>query len=166
MVATASGCGVQLKDYATLLADDAVYAARAAALAARVRDPLELCAPTAYAGRFALPRALRVVVQTPCTLQHGQRLGGRIEAVLEAVGCTVQPAREAHLCCGSAGVYAVLHPDTGGALRTRKLGHLMAQQPDVIVTANIGCQTHLGAAAPVAVRHWLELLADYLPASG
>jgi len=125
-----------------------------------VRDPVELIAPDAYAGRFDAAGVGRVAVQTPCTLQHGQRLGGLIEAILGRAGFDVVPIEDAHLCCGSAGTYSLLHAQTATALRQRKLDCLLRATPAVVVTANIGCQMHLAAAAPVPVRHWLELLAD------
>ena len=160
VMATSSGCGVHLKDYARVLADDPTYAERARTLEALVRDPVELIAPDAYAGRFDAAGVGRVAVQTPCTLQHGQRLGGLIEAILGRAGFDVVPIEDAHLCCGSAGTYSLLHAQTATALRQRKLDCLLRATPAVVVTANIGCQMHLAAAAPVPVRHWLELLAD------
>ena len=105
---------------------------------------------------------MRVAVQTPCTLQHGQRLAGRLERLLTTLGWELTRTAESHLCCGSAGAYSVMHPATAAELRTRKLGHLLAEQPDVIVTANVGCQLHLSATAPVPVLHWLELVAEHI----
>jgi glycolate oxidase iron-sulfur subunit len=71
-------------------------------------------------------------------------------------------ANESHLCCGSAGTYSVLNPDIAYALRDRKLGHLKELQPEVIVSANIGCITHLQSGTATPVRHWVELLDDAL----
>jgi glycolate oxidase iron-sulfur subunit len=101
-------------------------------------------------------------VQTPCSLQHGQRLGGRIEPLLRDLGWDVLSTDEGHLCCGSAGSYSVLQPAMAGDLRVRKLGKLMHSHPQEIVTANIGCQLHLSASATVPVHHWLEVLAAAL----
>ena len=95
----------------------------------------------------------------PCTLQHGQKLRGGVEAHLGALGFDVQVARsESHLCCGSAGTYSVLQPDLAYPLRDRKLGHLQALQPQTIVSANIGCITHLQSGTGTPVRHWVEVL--------
>ena len=69
---------------------------------------------------------------------------------------------ESHLCCGSAGTYSVLNPDLSHQLRDRKLGHLGELQPDVIVSANIGCITHLQSGTPAPVRHWVEVLDEHL----
>jgi glycolate oxidase iron-sulfur subunit len=65
---------------------------------------------------------------------------------------------DAHLCCGSAGTYSLLHPEISRELRGRKLGALLAGRPDVIATANIGCLSHLQGGTATAVRHWIELL--------
>ncbi|MEQ8660078.1 MAG: glycolate oxidase subunit GlcF [Gammaproteobacteria bacterium] len=165
VMASSSGCGVQLKSYARLLADEPGYAARAQAIEARVRDPLELVDGERLAALVDAGDTGAVAVQAPCTLQHGQRLGGRLEALLRQLGFTLAPVAEAHLCCGSAGSYSLFHAATARALRERKLGHLLAAAPAVVVTANIGCQSHLAATAPVPVRHWLELVAARLVAT-
>ena len=95
----------------------------------------------------------------PCTLQHGQQLKGGVEQHLNALGFNIQTAlNEPHLCCGSAGTYSVLNPELAYQLRDRKLDHLSALQPKVIVSANIGCITHLQSGTETPVRHWVELL--------
>lgn len=159
IVSTASGCGVMLKDYGVVLGDDLGYADKAARLAGLVRDigevlaredlsPLQPVAPVPLA------------FQSPCTLQHGQRLGGVVEALLARLGFRLLPVADAHLCCGSAGTYSVLQPELATRLRDAKLAALQASGAGQIVTANIGCLTHLCSAATLPVRHWLELLAD------
>lgn len=165
VMATASGCGMQLRAYAEILADDPAYADKARRMVALVRDPLELVDAARLAGQVE-GGGERIAVQTPCTLQHGQRLNGRIEQLLAALGWQVLPAAEGHLCCGSAGAYSVLEPEMSRGLRTRKLDNLMSAGPTQIVTANIGCQLHLAAEAPVPVRHWLEVLAAALTPRG
>jgi glycolate oxidase iron-sulfur subunit len=86
-----------------------------------------------------------------------------VEQHLAAFGFKVQVARsESHLCCGSAGTYSVLNPDLSHQLRDRKLGHLGELEPDVIVSANIGCITHLQSGTPTPVRHWVEVLDEHL----
>jgi glycolate oxidase iron-sulfur subunit len=161
IVATASGCGVMLKDYGILLKDDSKYADRAQRIAALVRDPVELIA--AEWKRLAPLVAMdhgpqRVALHTPCTLQHGQRLGGRIEEILEALGLELTPVADGHLCCGSAGTYSILQPALANELRANKLHALEADSPDLIVTANIGCLVHLAAGTQRPVQHWVELL--------
>ena len=89
---------------------------------------------------------------------------------LPQLGFKLQPAaQEAHLCCGSAGTYSVLQPALSTQLRERKLGHLLgesaSERPAAVLSANIGCITHLQAGTEVPVRHWVELLDEALIAS-
>jgi glycolate oxidase iron-sulfur subunit len=109
----------------------------------------------------------QIAFHPPCTLQHGQQLRGGVEQHLGALGFNVKTAScEAHLCCGSAGTYSVLQPKIAYALRDRKLGNLNEMKPEVIVSANIGCITHLQSGTATPVRHWVEVLDEALsPAS-
>jgi len=107
-------------------------------------------------------RSVKVAVQTPCSMQHGLKLTGRIEDVLQAAGFTIIPVKDGHLCCGSAGSYSLLQPRLADELLRRKVRALESGDPDVIVTANIGCQMHLGNGSDIPVMHWVELMADHL----
>jgi glycolate oxidase iron-sulfur subunit len=99
------------------------------------------------------------VFHPPCTLQHGQKLRGGVEQHLAALGFDLRLAsNEAHLCCGSAGTYSVLNPEIAYQLRDRKLGNLQPRADEVIISANIGCITHLQSGTPTPVRHWVEVL--------
>ena len=106
----------------------------------------------------------KIAYHPPCTLQHGQKLTGGVEMLLTDAGFELAAVAEKHLCCGSAGTYSILQPEIAGALKTRKLGHLQAGAPEMIVTANIGCLTHLQSGTSIPVRHWVELLDDALAA--
>ena len=170
IVMTASGCGVMVKDYGWLLRNDPHYADRATRISAATRDISEIL----VAERDALkpltthPSPLtpkRIAYHPPCTLQHGQKLTGGVEALLTDAGFELTPVAEKHLCCGSAGTYSILQPEIAGALKIRKLGHLQAGAPELIATANIGCLTHLQSGSPIPVRHWVELLDAALAAS-
>jgi glycolate oxidase iron-sulfur subunit len=99
-----------------------------------------------------------VAFQSPCTLQHGQKLGGVVESLLLRAGCELTPVADAHLCCGSAGTYSLLQPALSHRLRDDKLGALECGQPEFIATANIGCLNHLQAKSDIPVLHWIELL--------
>jgi glycolate oxidase iron-sulfur subunit len=161
IVATASGCGVQLKAYGELLRDDPAYATRAERIAALVRDPVQIVAAhwKQLARLVAMDRgAERVALHTPCSLQHGLHLGAQVDEILEALGMELTPVRDAHLCCGSAGTYALLQPGLAETLRANKLAALEADEPDLIATANIGCLVHLAAGTQRPVRHWIEIL--------
>jgi glycolate oxidase iron-sulfur subunit len=161
VVSSASACGLMVKDYGRLLAGDGAYAARAKRVSAATRDLAEIVEPgDLHRAGCQAGSGPRVAWQSPCTLQHGQRITGRIEALLEAAGCTLAPTSEVTLCCGSAGTYSILQPALSGELRARKIAALTGGDPEVIATANIGCLEHLRAASPVPVRHWIEIVAD------
>jgi len=159
IVMTASGCGVQVKDYGYYLRNDAAYAAKAQRVSAVVRDISEILRDEALSKLKASP-GTKVAFQSPCTLQHGQKLGGVVEDILQRAGFTLLPVSDSHLCCGSAGTYSILHPILSRRLRRNKLSALTSARPDVIATANIGCLTHLQSGTGTPVRHWIELLAD------
>ena len=163
LIMTASGCGVQVRDYGHLLRDDARYAGKAGRVAAMCRDISEVL----VAEREAIAALLRptssevpeaIAFHSPCTLQHGQQLRGGAESLLKLAGYELKPVRDAHLCCGSAGTYSLLQPELSVRLRDNKLQALMVGKPSQIATANVGCQCHLGGASKVPVRHWIELL--------
>jgi glycolate oxidase iron-sulfur subunit len=164
IVMNASGCGVMVKDYGHVLADDAIYAAKAKRVSELTMDLSELLpallpelAQTLTVGG-ALPT---LAYHPPCTLQHGQQLKGGVEKHLRQLGFQVQVSPlESHLCCGSAGTYSVLNPDIAYTLRDRKLNALPSA--DVIISANVGCITHLQSGSSIPVRHWVEVLDDAL----
>ncbi|MEA3642735.1 MAG: heterodisulfide reductase-related iron-sulfur binding cluster [Lamprobacter sp.] len=157
---TASGCGALVKDYAWHLRDDPVYAEKAARVSALARDLSELISAEDLArlpSPFARDLPRRIAFHPPCTLQHGQGLMGRVEALLTSVGFELTPVRDAHSCCGSAGTYSILQAELSKRLQADRLEALQAGAPALIATANVGCQTHLAAAADRPVLHWIEL---------
>ena len=154
IVSSASGCGVTLKDYGRLVDEAAAHS-----FAKRVRDAAEVLAAFDFRKRAVNGREAQTVAwHPPCTLQHGQRVTGVVEGLLRKTGYRLVPVADAHLCCGSAGSYSLLQPELAGELKARKAAALMGHGPDVVATANIGCQTHLADAVDVPVVHWLELL--------
>lgn len=164
IVTTASGCGVMVKDYGHLLRDDADYAVKAARVSALAKDLSEIVAPLQQrivAQRRKLP-ARRVAWHSPCSLQHGQRVRGEVESLLRACDVELVPVSENHLCCGSAGTYSILQPALSQALRDRKLTNLQAAKPELILSANIGCITHMQSGTATPVRHWIEFIDDAL----
>jgi glycolate oxidase iron-sulfur subunit len=100
----------------------------------------------------------KVAFHCPCTLQHALQLTGVVEQVLEKAGVNLAKTKDKHLCCGSAGTYSILQPTLSKSLLDNKLKALMLDTPARIVTANIGCQLHLGTKSTVPVQHWIELL--------
>ena len=161
VVMNASGCGVTVKEYGHLLQHDPMYAEKAARISALTRDLSELLpelVPVLKPQLRAVPSG-QIAFHPPCTLQHGQQLRGGVETHLGTLGFNIRVASsEAHLCCGSAGTYSVLNPDIAYTLRDRKLGHLSELAPEAIVSANIGCITHLQSGTNTPVKHWVELL--------
>ncbi|SFD71115.1 glycolate oxidase subunit GlcF [Paracidovorax konjaci] len=172
IVVNASGCGVTVKEYGHLLQGDPDYAGRAARVSALARDLSELlpdmlpALTERLAGRIDAPQSL-LAYHPPCTLQHGQKLRGGVETHLARLGFRLRVARtESHLCCGSAGTYSLLQPAIAGQLRDRKLGALdeacAEEPPAAILSANIGCITHLQSGTATPVRHWIEVLDEAL----
>ena len=165
IIVTATGCGVMVKDYARVMAQDRLYATKAEKITALARDPIEVVAAAWHEMSARVARAdgaPKLAFHSPCTLQHGMKIKGQVEPVLTALGFELTPVADAHLCCGSAGTYSILQPDLATALRTNKLRALEAGHPGQIATANIGCLTHLASGTRTPVRHWIELLDERL----
>jgi len=159
IVQTASGCGAFVKDYGHLLRDDPVYASKAARVSALTKDLVEVLRLTELE-QLDVKADKRMAFHCPCTLQHAQKLGGAVEDVLKRLGFQLTAVPDAHLCCGSAGSYSITQPALSKQLRDNKLTALESGKPEVIVTANIGCQTHLDGAGRTPVRHWIEIVEE------
>jgi glycolate oxidase iron-sulfur subunit len=159
---SASGCAAFLKDYGTLFADEPQWKSRAEHVAAMARDFVELATPAAPPSK-TISDAPTIAFHPPCSLQHGQRIGGRGEALLRAAGFRLAAIPDAHLCCGSAGSYSLLQPEIAGRLRAKKLDDIKSSGATAIVSDNIGCLTHLAGELPVF--HIAELL-DWSQARG
>ena len=164
IVMTASGCGSMVKEYGHLLRNDTAYAEKAARISALTKDLSEIMpAFEAELQRKVTGKITeRVAYHPPCTLQHGQQIRGKVEGVLRAIGVDVQLCADSHLCCGSAGTYSVTQPELSYKLRDNKLANLQATKPQAIVSANIGCLTHLQSGTDTPVRHWIELIDNAL----
>ena len=164
IVMNASGCGVTVKDYGHVLRNDAAYADKAKRISELTKDLSELLPGlvSVLQQRISTQKAQAqglMAFHPPCTLQHGQQLKGGVETHLNALGFKLRVANnEAHLCCGSAGTYSVLQPVIATQLRDRKLVNLNEMQPQAILSANIGCITHLQSGTQVPVRHWVEMV--------
>ncbi len=156
IISSASGCGVTIKEYADILSGDP-YEARARAVADKVVDVSQFLTT----GQWRC-ESVRVAVHSPCSLSHGQGLPGNIEEILVRAGMEIVPVRDGHLCCGSAGTYSILQPKLSGKLLANKLEALEANQPEIIVTGNVGCHLHLQGGTDIPVMHWAELLATRL----
>jgi glycolate oxidase iron-sulfur subunit len=158
IVVTASGCGAMIKEYGILLDKDPAYAAKAARIADITRDISEILAQEDRSALIPSPHIpRRIAFQSPCTLQHGQQLGGVVEKLLRDGGFDLTEVADAHLCCGSAGTYSLLQRDLSQRLLANKLAALERGHPQLIATANIGCLTHLQSQSSLPVKHWITL---------
>ncbi|ROM97945.1 glycolate oxidase subunit GlcF [Pseudomonas brassicacearum] len=162
IVQTASGCGAFIKDYGHLLSTDPAYADKAKRVSALAKDLVEVLRDEPL-DKLGVHSDQRLAFHCPCTLQHAQKLGGAVEAILTSLGFNLTAVPDSHLCCGSAGTYSLTQPELSRQLRDNKLNALESEHPEIIVTANIGCQTHLDGAGRTPVRHWIELVEAALP---
>ncbi len=158
IIVSASGCGVHIKEYGYLLREDEVYASKAAKISELTQDTAEFLSNLDLEGlQLDIPK--EVAFQSPCTLQHGQKLNGVTESLLIRMGFTLTEVKDAHLCCGSAGVYSLLQTEISSKLQDNKIDNLLRGKPEMILTANIGCLKHIQQKSPVPVKHWIEEVA-------
>ncbi|HSH29699.1 MAG TPA: heterodisulfide reductase-related iron-sulfur binding cluster, partial [Thiohalobacter sp.] len=158
ILVTASGCGAFVKEYGRLLADDPAYRQRAARVSELAREPGEVLRDADLDRLGIVGGGQRVAYHPPCTLQHAQQLPDLVEPMLAALGYRLTPVQDRHLCCGSAGTYSITQPRLADQLKLNKLDALQAGRPELIATANVGCQLHLQTDSGLPVVHWLELL--------
>ncbi|NHN38457.1 glycolate oxidase subunit GlcF [Pseudomaricurvus alcaniphilus] len=164
VVVTASGCGVMVKEYGRLLAADPVYGEKAKAVSALTLDLSEVVAAEDLSVLQLQHRDQKIAVHCPCSLQHGQQLPDTVNNILASLGFPLAQTRDSHLCCGSAGTYSILQPALSQQLLANKVAALRVDNPHRIVTANVGCQLHLGSAAGIPVQHWIEIIDEALVA--
>ncbi len=168
IVMNASGCGVMVKDYGHLLHNDPIYADKAKHVSKLCKDISEIMPQ--FQGqlvqKIGQDKKQGVVYHPPCTLQHGQQIRGKVEALLENLGIGVNLCADSHLCCGSAGTYSVLQPTLSEQLRSQKIHHLEAacatSGVNTVVSGNVGCISHLHQDH-LPVRHWIEIIDQLLP---
>ncbi|PAU86077.1 glycolate oxidase iron-sulfur subunit [Pseudomonas sp. WN033] len=165
IIQTASGCGAFIKEYGHLLRNDPAYADKARLVSERAMDLVELLGSEDLS-QLKPTTSQRLAFHCPCTLQHAQKLGGTVESLLQNLGYQLTAVPDAHLCCGSAGTYSITQPQLSTQLRDNKLDALQSGNPDIIATANIGCQMHLESASRTPVKHWIELLDSSLQTQG
>jgi glycolate oxidase iron-sulfur subunit len=168
IVITASGCGTLVKEYGHHLAQDAVYAGKAARISELCRDISEVLFPEKGSIEERAPaldsggRTRRVAFHSPCSLQHGLKIRGMVESLLVAAGFELTTVPDSHLCCGSAGTYSLLQPELSGRLLANKVEALESGKPEMVATANIGCLTHIQGGTAIPVKHWINLLDERL----
>jgi glycolate oxidase iron-sulfur subunit len=164
IVMTSSGCGTTVKEYGHLLAHDRAYAAKAKRISALTKDISEVIAAESerLAPLLAVARPpaqmSKLALQLPCSLQHGQKVTGVIERILLSAGFELTPVADSHLCCGSAGTYSILQPELSARLKANKLAALHAGSPQAVVSANLGCMSHLQSGTALPLEHWIVAL--------
>jgi glycolate oxidase iron-sulfur subunit len=157
ILVTASGCGTTVKDYGFMLRGDSAYAAKAARVSELAADISEYLSGLELSPRGDSKRLI-IAYHSACSLQHGQKIARQPKDLLCKMGFVVKDVPEGHLCCGSAGTYNILQPDTARRLRDRKVGNIEKLAPDVIAAGNIGCITQIAAGTAVPVVHTVELI--------
>jgi len=168
IIITASGCGTMVKDYGEILKHDAQYADKASRISELCKDVSEIITNEADRLKEITSKTSNnmntksIAFHSPCSLQHGQKIIGLVEKILTNVGFKLVTVVDSHLCCGSAGTYSILQPTLSNQLLSNKLNTLQKEQPDIIATANIGCQLHLSSKSERPVKHWVELLNEVL----
>ena len=161
----ASGCGSTVKEYGFYLQNDAQYAEKARRVSELAKDIVEILigetenlTPLFH----QQPSQATLAYHPPCSLQHGQKLGGKVESLLAGLGFAVLLPKDSHLCCGSAGTYSFLQPELSARLRQNKVNNLEALKPQAVLSGNIGCIAHIGSGTDIPVMHWIEYLDQQL----
>ncbi len=160
IVTTATGCGVTVKEYVELFEHESAYAERARKISKLACDLSEIIEQELDRKPVQTKPGKRVAIHTPCTMQHGLGLKGKVESILQQAGYEICEVADAHLCCGSAGTYSILQPQLSKQLRANKQVALAIDAPEVIATSNIGCQLHIADGLNVPIVHWIELLCE------
>ena len=156
IISSASGCGVMIKDYPKLFKSSDPYFQKALFVSSKTKDIAEFLSTKDLSGLHL--SELNVTYHEPCTMQHGQELGGLVESILSQFGYIKKPVKDSHICCGSAGTYSIFETKISNQLRNNKIENLNASKPNMIVTSNIGCLMHLQKGSSIPVKHWVELL--------
>ena len=164
IVISASGCGTMIKDYGYILRNDADYKDKAHQVSMMAKDIGEIISAEEIETlrKMIKVNSRRIAFQNPCSLQHGQKIKDETEVLFKKLGYQIENIEDANQCCGSAGTYSLLQTELSEKLRRKKISALEAVKPDVIMTANIGCQLHLQQATEIPVKHWIEILEEDL----
>ena len=158
LIVNASGCGTMLKDYGHLFRHDETLAADAGRISGMSRDIAEFLSDQQPVTGNPELKHIRVAYQSPCSMQHGQKIDAQPLELLRHAGFTVQELPEKHMCCGSAGTYNLLQPEIAGELGNRKAAHIEQANVNVIASGNLGCMMHIRQFTDVPFVHTAELL--------
>jgi glycolate oxidase iron-sulfur subunit len=157
IVANASGCGTQLKDYGFIFRLDPAWAEPAAEVSSLARDITEVVAELGLPPGQSFPK-MSLAYQSACSLKNGQKIEDLPIQLLERSGFSVRVVPEGHMCCGSAGTYNLLQPDIAERLRRRKIEAIKSLGSDAVAAGNIGCIVQLGRDNEIPIAHTVEFL--------
>ena len=165
IVMNASACSLEVKKYSGLFSEMSPYYKKAKKISSLSIDLCEILPKSiSLLKRRILPKKReKLAFHPPCTLQHGHRINGVIEDIFAQLDYEIMtPEKDPHMCCGSAGTYSVLQPKFANLLKNKKLKELKKLKGEIIVSANIGCISHLQSGTNKPVMHWVEVLANAL----
>ncbi|MFV1992890.1 MAG: glycolate oxidase subunit GlcF, partial [Acidiferrobacterales bacterium] len=162
ILSTASGCGLMISEYADYLVGDAEYLDKAKKIKLLNKDLSEILTAENISKKIITKKNKFVSYHAPCTQQHGLAINGLVESILKAAGYRLTTIHDSHLCCGSAGTYSITQPALSQTLLNNKIQNLTIDQPEMVATANVGCQLHLQTATKLPVVHWVELIEPIL----
>jgi glycolate oxidase iron-sulfur subunit len=163
IVVNAAGCGSVMKEYGELLRSDPAYAGKADAFSRKVRDISELLAEASLRGELQ-PLNLTVTYHDACHLAHGQRIRREPRTLLKTIpGLRFVELKESDFCCGSAGIYNLLHPDLAQRFLDRKIERIKETGVEIVVSGNPGCSLQIEKGLreqglTIRVMHPVELL--------
>ncbi len=163
VVVNAAGCGSVMKEYWELLQADPVYAQKADAFSKKVRDISQLLAQAPLNGQLR-PLKRTVTYHDACHLAHGQKVRQEPRTILKAIpGLQIVELQESDFCCGSAGIYNLLHPDLAQQFLDRKIERIKETGAEIVVNGNPGCSMQIEKGLKergldIRVLHTVELL--------
>lgn len=140
------------------MAGNKEYYDKAINLVSKFKDITEIICAEPLDKINMTPAQQKVSFHSPCSLQHGLKITGKIENILSIAGFKLNHVADSHLCCGSAGTYSILQPKISKQLLKNKVHHLANEKPDIIATANVGCLAHLQSGSTIPVKHWITLI--------
>lgn len=158
LIVNASGCGTMLKDYGHLFRNDESLAADAGRISGMTRDIAEFLSDHHDMTNNGNMEQVRVVYQSPCSMQHGQKIDSQPLTLLRQAGFNVKELPEKYMCCGSAGTYNILQPAIAAELGERKAVYIEQADVDVVASGNMACMMHLRQFTDVPFVHTAELL--------
>ena len=164
IIINAAGCGSTLKEYPHLFENDAAWLERARAFSSKVKDISEWLAEIGLNTAELGETSVRVTYQDPCHLVHGQGVRNQPRDLLRAIpGLELVEMKDSDVCCGSAGIYNLTHPELSAKILGWKMAEIATTGAQVVVAPNPGCamQIAYGARArgiELEIVHVVDLL--------